>query len=151
MEKLKTIHQTLLLKIIGALLILLWAYTALSKLIDLQEFRSELNNQNFSKTTAALLLYLIPISEISAVLLLLFKKTSRIGMALSAVLMAVFTAYIFLVVIGYYDKTPCSCGGVLKELGWTAHLFFNLFFLSLTLIALKLQLQQRKYSQLNEH
>lgn len=143
MNKLKKNHQVLLLKISCAILILLWVYTALNKLIDLQEFRLQLNNQNFSKTTAALLLYLIPISELLAVLLLLFKKTISIGLTLSTILLTIFTAYIFLVLIGFYDKIPCSCGGVLKEMGWTAHLFFNLFFLSLNLIALKFQLQQQ--------
>lgn len=131
--------KELTLTVIVALLILLWVYTATSKLADFQEFKRELNNQTFSRNTALLLLWLIPISEIIAATMLLFKKTRFIALLLSAALMLAFTGYIALVLLNYYDRTPCSCGGVLKELGWNAHFYFNLFFLTLSLIGIYLQ------------
>lgn len=114
------------------LLILLWVYTATSKLVDLTEFKRQLANQTFGKSVAAILLWFVPISELFAALLLLFSKTRFAGLTVSFFLMLLFTGYITLVLLGYYDRVPCSCGGVLKQLGWQAHLWFNLFFLGIS-------------------
>jgi len=129
----RTATTQLLLNIITSLLILLWTYTAFSKLADLKEFQSQLNNQVFSDSTAQILLWSIPTSELLAAALLLFERTKTAGLITSALLMTAFTGYIALVLAGYYQKVPCSCGGVLKQLGWQAHLWFNLFFLALSI------------------
>ncbi|RZK43373.1 MAG: hypothetical protein EOO90_03690 [Pedobacter sp.] len=121
-----------LLQIFGSLLILLWAYTAGSKLAAMEEFEKELKNQVFSDSISNQLIWLLPITELLAAGLLLFTAARKIGFMLSTLLMAVFTIYIALVLGGYFHKFPCSCGGVLKELGWQAHLWFNLFFLSIS-------------------
>lgn len=135
--------------LIVSLLVLLWIYTAVSKISDLQQFQTEIYNQNFSRTVASILLWMIPISETTAAILLLLPKTRLIGLILSAVLMLVFTIYIGLVLLNYYDRTPCSCGGVLKELGWNAHFYFNLFFLAISLIGTYLELPKLKNSKTN--
>lgn len=142
-EQTATSHQSpkrkeLAITIIVALLVLLWSYTAASKLIDLKQFTQEIHNQTFSKNFSTLLLWFIPIAELLAAVLLLIQKTRLIGLILSAMLMFLFTGYISLVLLDYYDRTPCSCGGVLKQLGWQAHFYFNLFFLSLSLIGIYL-------------
>jgi len=38
--------------------------------------------------------------------------------------MTAFTVYIFLI-LNYSPFVPCSCGGVLEDLGWWEHLWFN--------------------------
>ena len=121
-----------LLNLICTLLVFLWVYTATSKLIDITEFKRQLGNQTLGKTAASFLLWFIPISEILAALLLLFHKSRLTGLILSAGLMFLFTGYIGLVLLGYYERTPCSCGGVLKELGWQMHFWFNLSFLAIS-------------------
>lgn len=121
------------------LLILLWVYTATSKLVDLTEFKRQLANQTFSESIAAILLFFVPISELVAALLLLFSKTRFAGLLLSFFLMLFFTGYIALVLLGYYDQVPCSCGGVLKQLGWQAHFWFNLFFLGISVLGIVLE------------
>lgn len=121
------------------LLILLWVYTATSKLVDLTEFKRQLANQTFGKSVAAILLWFVPISELFAALLLLFSKTRFAGFILSSFLMLLFTGYIALVLSGFYDRVPCSCGGVLKQLGWQAHFWFNLFFLSISALGIYLE------------
>lgn len=123
-----------LLTFICTLLILLWMYTAGSKLMDVGLFKFQLANQSLGKTTAAFLLWFIPISEILAALLLLSSKTRLAGLALSAGLMLLFTGYIGLVLLGYYGRTPCSCGGVLKEMGWHLHFWFNVYFLAISVL-----------------
>jgi hypothetical protein len=119
-----------------ALLILLFAYAAVSKLADLASFRHEMHNQNFTPEVAEALVWLVPASELLAIAFLLSEKRQRAGLWLSAVLMAVFTGYIALVLAGYWQRVPCSCGGVLRNMSWGTHLFFNLFFLLLSLTAL---------------
>lgn len=149
--ELKTVQQNpkvstkeLLILIITALLVLLWTYTALSKLADLTEFKRQLSNQVFSGNFVQFLIWFIPTIELLATALLLFKKTTSIGLLLSSLLMLAFSAYIILILAGYYHKVPCSCGGVLKSLGWQAHLYFNLFFLSISCIGLCLNLNPNK-------
>lgn len=143
-DKTQNSKKEIIISITCALLILLWAYTALSKLSDIQGFKNQLGNQTFGKTTSSLLLLFIPISELLATGLLIIRKTRLIGLVLSCILMLLFTGYITLVLFGYYDRVPCSCGGVLKNLGWQTHLWFNLFFLSLSLIGIYLQVRSIK-------
>lgn len=128
-----------LVNFICTLLVLLWVYTAGSKLADLEDFRLQLYNQTLGKSTANILFWAIPMSELLAALLLLFQKTRFAGLVVSAFLMALFTVYIGLVLIGYYDRTPCSCGGVLKEMGWQMHFWFNLYFLTISGLGLWLE------------
>ncbi|QHS56558.1 hypothetical protein GWR56_13775 [Mucilaginibacter sp. 14171R-50] len=128
--------KTLLKNTAPALLILLFAYAATSKLMDLNLFRHEMYNQNFPKEIAGALIVLIPAAEILAILLLLISKWQVAGLLFSVLLMTAFTGYTALVLAGYWDRVPCSCGGVLQNMSWTAHFFFNLFFLALAAAAL---------------
>ena len=119
-----------------ALLIILFSYTSVSKLITLQVFNSQLAMQPFPAWSIWPLTLLIPVSELAATALLLIKSTRLCGLYASATLMAGFTAYMGLVVAGFFSKTPCSCGGVLQQMGFEAHLLFNLFFLTISLIGI---------------
>lgn len=121
-----------------ALLILLFAYAAVSKLLNVTTFRGQLYNQSFPHGLADMLFVGLPLSELLTCGLLLFPITRRLGLLLSLLLMTVFTLYIILVLLGYWERVPCSCGGVLASLNWTQHLFFNLFFLLLAIAGLAL-------------
>lgn len=133
----KTIPQ-----VISAAFILLWVYTAGSKLTDFQSYKQEMSLQVFSPDFAAVLVYAIPFFEILCAILLLIKKTNKLGLALSLLLMLVFTGYILLIILGYFPKTPCSCGGIIKAMGWKAHLIFNIFFISASILSLFITLKQ---------
>lgn len=125
MEK-KEIGKT----IICASLIMLWVYTALSKLSDVEVFISQLNRQPEPiSTVAPILIWVVPLIELLTATLLMFKRTQKSGLLLSFFLMLAFTGYVGMAVIGYWEDIPCSCGGVLNQLGWNDHLWFNLFFL----------------------
>jgi putative oxidoreductase len=118
------------------LLVLLWIYTAISKLSNLSEFERQLSKQNFNHPLQITLRWLIPFSEILAVLLLIFSKTRAMGMLLSLLLMVAFTGYIGLALLGLYEKRPCSCGGVISIMTWNQHFLFNLFFLTIAFIGI---------------
>jgi len=118
------------------LLIVLFAYAGLSKLLTLEDFRGELHNQSFPGWVADVLLYtLIPLELLTAGLLC-FRVTETWGLRLSALLMAIFTMYIVLVLLDFWQRVPCSCGGILTGMSWGTHLVFNLFFLLLSVAAL---------------
>ena len=126
------------------LLVLLFTYAALSKLFTFSDFDQQLHNQSFPGWLADFLLYfLIPV-EITTALLLCFKRTMLFGLLISSTLMLAFTAYIAMVMLHFWDRVPCSCGGILNQMGWTAHLIFNSIFLILNLIALYLYTAKRK-------
>ncbi|MBB6237532.1 hypothetical protein HDC90_002154 [Pedobacter sp. AK013] len=124
------------------LLIILWGTTAASKLGNLGAFEAELAKQIFSTSFAAFLLIAVPVSELGAATLLAFTKTRLYGLIVSLLLITAFTVYIALVLAGYFNKVPCSCGGVLKWLGWKAHLVFNLIFTAITITTLSIHLKR---------
>ncbi|MFD2584207.1 MauE/DoxX family redox-associated membrane protein [Pedobacter vanadiisoli] len=129
-------------KVISAAFILLWVYTAGSKLANFQSYRQEMSMQVFSPAFTTVLIYAIPSIEILCAILLLIKKTNKLGLGLSLLLMLAFTGYILLIISGYFPKTPCSCGGVIKAMGWKTHLIFNLFFLTAAILALHIKLKR---------
>jgi hypothetical protein len=111
--------------IVPLLFILLFTYAAASKLLDLGRFRSQLYLQPFPHGLSDLLLYLIPVSELLLALLLCFNRSRFAGLVWSTILMGLFTGYISYLLLAYQGKLPCSCGGILEHLSWTAHLAFN--------------------------
>lgn len=130
--------RTSLIYIICILLIMLWIYTAVSKLMDFAQFRSQLSRQAFISDYAGLFAWLLPLIELIAAILLMLSITRKAGLLLSFSLMAVFTAYIGMIAFGIVEKTACSCGGVLSMLGFKEHFWFNLFFLVLSALGLYL-------------
>jgi len=127
-----------ILQAIVSLLILLWVYAALSKLTDIDQFTREIKQQHLPLLTAQTAVWLLPTIELIAATLLIFPKWRRTGLLLSSILMFTFTIYIILVLSGYFKNIPCSCGGVLKQLGWRNHLIFNIFFLVLGIMGIHL-------------
>jgi len=117
-------------------LIVLFCYTALAKLMHLAEFEKQLRNQVLPDWSKGVLTGLIPGSELLLCIALAIPATRLVGFYGSALLMALFTGYTGLVVIGYFDRTPCSCGGVLRSMSFEVHLAFNLFFLALSLLGI---------------
>lgn len=131
-------HKNILSEGGVALLILLFLYTALSKLLDFQAFHGQLLLQPFPRWSVVFLQWGLPAIELLACWLLLRRRTRLSGLYLSAALMAVFTGYIALVLSGAFGSIPCSCGGVLEQLSWEAHLLFNCFFVAIAIIAIRL-------------
>ncbi|WP_169303312.1 MauE/DoxX family redox-associated membrane protein [Pedobacter cryophilus] len=117
-------------------LTLLWSYAAIAKLLDPSLSLSQMRNQVFPNWMADVLAFALPFLELLLVTLLLVKYTYKVGLYLSTLLLTAFTLYIILVKLLVFDRVPCSCGGVLSEMSWTQHLFFNLFFLALSITAI---------------
>ena len=133
----------LIVDIISAVILLLFLYTAVSKLLDYEKFRSVLIMSPLLRPFAGMIAWALPFGEIGIVLLLLFPKTKLNGLYTAFVTIIVFTLYITYMVI-FTPRLPCSCGGVLKSLTWSQHIFFNLFLLLLTGTAIALSRKIKK-------
>lgn len=118
--------------IITATLIVLWAYSSISKLMDMTRFHKGLKTQVFPKWIGEIIFWTLPAAELAMVVLLWMQDTRLLGMYLSAFLMLAFTIYIGGAVYQFYDRYPCPCGGIFRGMGWNKHFKVNLL---LTLIS----------------
>lgn len=115
-------------EIISSLLIVLFMYTALSKLSAYDNFTAQLSKSPFITSYSNSIAWSIPAGEILISLLLVIKKTRLIGLYASFFLMSLFTAYL-IIMLNFSYHIPCSCGGVLQYLSWNEHIVFNAFFI----------------------
>lgn len=137
-------RKDLFVEITVFLYVLLYIYTAASKWLNFDDFVWQMNNQPFDDKYTSLLVYGIPTLEILTSLLLLFKKTRLIGMYGVTSLMAVFTGYVALVTTNFYDRIPCSCGGIIHDLNWPQHLILNSSFLVIGIISIVILKKEEK-------
>lgn len=122
--------RLVLYHLLKALLIFLWCYTALSKLFEMERFTGTLSLIPFWGISPGITAYTLVGTELLTALLLCFKRSSNAGLFLSLFLLIVFTVYIVLMLL-FAPKLPCSCGGVIQELGWKWHIVFNLAYIGI--------------------
>ncbi|SMC98074.1 MauE/DoxX family redox-associated membrane protein [Pedobacter nyackensis] len=124
--------------IIAYLYVLLFLYAATSKLIEYDKSLLQMSKSPIITDYAHILGWFVPTLEIIISMMLLIKRTILLGLYTAFTLMCLFTAYIY-AILNYSDHIPCSCGGVLAQLGWNEHLIFNIAFIALALIGILLQ------------
>ena len=135
--------RKLIAEIIGGLFILLFLYTALSKLSEIAVFRLVLRSSPLISGYANIISILIPVSEILVSVLLFIPGTRRWGLYASFVLMLVFTLYLAYMITST-PELPCSCGGVIGKMSWKQHLLFNIAFTLLALAGIWLNRERRR-------
>jgi hypothetical protein len=115
----------------------LFLYTAYAKTVDHERFLSGLSRVQLIARSALYISWLVPAAEIVISFLLLIPKTAKVGLYSFMGLMTVFTGYIFSVLL--WEKiVPCHCGGVIEKLSWAQHIWFNLAFITIAIVALRL-------------
>ncbi len=122
---------------ISGSLLLVFLYTAVNKLSNVEAFSMGLKEVPLLKQHSEPVAWAIPIAELSIVLLLFLPATRLWGLFASLTALLFFTGYL-LYMIAYAPHLPCSCGGVLNSLGWKEHVLLNLFLLLLNTGALLL-------------
>lgn len=121
--------RSTIIDVIAYLLILLFVYTASSKLLLFDTFHAQLNRQPIAKSLIPLLWIGIPLTEIVTAVCLLMPSWRRMGLFLSFLLMTGFTLYVaYMLTFVPHNNLPCTCGGIIKQLNWKEHLVFNMFF-----------------------
>lgn len=128
-------NRKISLEIIRLLLILLFAYAAMVKLIGYNKFVVQIGLSPLLPSFFHTVAWVIPVLELVIAIALLFPSLLKIGLYASLIIMILFTFYI----IGIFtvaDHVPCSCGGILESLSWTEHLIFNIGFVLLIIFGL---------------
>ncbi|TXE04750.1 MauE/DoxX family redox-associated membrane protein [Algoriphagus aquimarinus] len=123
-------------KIPSALLILLWVYTGMDKLIRWEDSRKAFHNQTFPEELAEILTYAVPIIELLIAGLLLFTISRWWGYLSSILLLTVFTTYVGLIWVGAFPRVPCNCAGIINSMGWAEHFITNSMFIVVAIIGL---------------
>jgi len=138
--------RKIVLEVLSSLLIVLFVYAGVSKWLDFKTYVGEIDNQPFPNWMTPALAWLIPLSEITIALLLLFARTQLLGFWASFVLMTLFTVYTILILLKFFGRVPCSCGGIIEKLTWNQHLFFNLFFVGVAVTGIVLRKKKNNQS-----
>ncbi|OQP63531.1 hypothetical protein A3860_24640 [Niastella vici] len=131
--------RKIIIEIISSLLILLFLYASVSKWLAFKVFIGEINNQPFPNWMTPYLVWSIPIIEVIIAIGLIFERTRMPALYASVVLMSAFTIYTIVILMHAFKYIPCSCGGVIRKLTWPQHLFFNLFFVGISLLGIVLK------------
>ncbi|MBW8683737.1 MauE/DoxX family redox-associated membrane protein [Chitinophaga rhizophila] len=124
--------RKLIVDLPAVLLVMLFTYAALSKLLQYSMFQHQLGQSPFVADYASTVVWLVPLSELLIAALLIVPQTRLTGLYLSYAMMLSFTIYIY-AMLHYSPFIPCACGGVLSQMNWNQHLIFNIIF---TLISL---------------
>ena len=132
-------RRKIIIEIISSLLILLFLYASVSKWLAFKLFIDEMNNQPFPNWITPWIVWIIPFLEVIIAAALIFEKTRLPALYTSLFLMLVFTIYAAAVLLHAFKYIPCSCGGVIRKLTWPQHLFFNLFFVGISLAGIILK------------
>lgn len=131
--------RKIIIEIISSLLILLFLYASVSKWLAFKLFIGEMNNQPFPNWMTPFLVWSIPFIEVLIAIGLIFEKTRVQSFYASLFLMLAFTIYTVAILLHTFKYVPCSCGGVIRKLTWPQHLFFNLFFVGISILGIILK------------
>lgn len=121
------------------LLIALWTYTGLDKLIRFDLSRKAFLNQPMPNELEEVLAYAVPGVELLLALLLLFSVTRWWGYLGSVLLLTVFITYVGLIWVGAFSRVPCNCAGIIDSMGWAAHFWMNLGLIGISVLGLRLE------------
>jgi uncharacterized membrane protein YphA (DoxX/SURF4 family) len=128
-------RREVIIEIICCAFILLFMYAAVTKLMDYEKFRVQIGQSPLLTEFAGLVVWGIPAAEILICIMLVIPRFRLIALYAAFSLMILFTAYI-ISILNFSEFVPCSCGGVLAQLGWTEHLIFTGVFALLALMGI---------------
>jgi hypothetical protein len=118
-------------EMVAMFLILLFSYTASSKLIEHDRFVFQMKLSPVSpiRMLAPFLSWIVPIIElgITAILtieLLMTEHLLKKGLWASLILISLFEIYIAAMLFSGKDL-PCACGGIISLMSWKGHELFN--------------------------
>lgn len=127
-----------LLELIVAVLILVFVYTGVSKLLDRHLFESRLLQMPLLHVMPVFVSYTLPFTELVVAVLLLLPGSRIWSLYASLLLLCMFTIYLLYMLL-LVPNLPCSCGGVLQQMGWKTHLIFNGVLIGINVYAIRLQ------------
>ncbi|WP_316812843.1 MauE/DoxX family redox-associated membrane protein [Pedobacter heparinus] len=130
-------HKERLIEVCITLLVILFGYTALSKLLEYDKFIFQMRDSRLAlmQAYAPVLAWLLPLIELLIVVALYLPGWRKKGLWAAVILLGVFEVYITGMMLSGL-KLGCTCGGVVSGLSWKNHLFFNATFMFIGTVAL---------------
>jgi hypothetical protein len=142
-------NRNTIVEVISALFILLFVYTGINKFIALNTLQYVLKEYPLIGNFPTAVAWGLPLIELFVAALLFIPKTRLRGLYASLILMTGFTAYLSYMLV-FTPKLPCTCGGLLQKLSWPQHLIFNILFVLLSIIAIRLRRRNNDQSRNTE-
>jgi hypothetical protein len=116
-------------EIISAILVLLFVYAGITKLIDHHAFLFQLSISPNTRTYGSRLSWALPAVELALVGLLLIKRSRLVGLYGAVVL---FGIYLY-AILNFKYFVPWISGGILTRISYKPHLILDLIFFVLAL------------------
>jgi len=130
------------IKIICTLLVFLFVYAAVSKLLDYSTFRVQLSQSPYITRFANGIAWVLPVVELTLAVSFAFSNLRLYALYVALFLLSLFTAYL-VAILNFSYYIPCSCGGILSSLSWKQHILFNLVFIVLSLAGIRLYAMEK--------
>jgi Methylamine utilisation protein MauE len=134
--------RILLIDTICYLLVFLFLYAAVSKVMDYEKFRIQIGQSPLLTTMTGFIAWFIPTLEILISVMLVLSRIRLAGLYFSFGLMILFSAYI-IAILKFGTFIPCSCGGILQKMTWNTHLIFNICFVIIAALGVFLETSVR--------
>ena len=128
------------------LLVILFMYAGITKLLDRQAFYTSLLNSPLipdHKEFINGLSWFVPAVELLLAAILLLTKKLKKAFIGAAILLSIYTLYISSI-LWLAPYIPCSCAGIIKGASWLQHLIFTVFFLLISLLAISIKNKYHK-------
>lgn len=128
-------RRALINDVIISLFILLFIYTATSKIFAFKDFDNVLHFVPVFGSLHLIISVLIISSQIIIGALLIIPFTKKTGLYATLILMIIFTIYLIYMVF-FENIRPCSCGGITARLSWENHIWLNMILTCLAFLGL---------------
>lgn len=121
---------------VGFLLIVLFLYSSVIKVISFQKFITELHKSPLFPNFLVLFIGICTILAEALIVLLLATRHKKLwGYYASFFLMLTFSLYLIVLTTAFVN-VPCSCGGILGGMSYPVHIAFNIFFTFVALVGI---------------
>jgi hypothetical protein len=101
-------------------------------------------NQPFPVGFSTFLIWTLPSVETIISLIIIYNSTRLWGMYAFMIMMTLFTFYVAAILLHFFPRAPCPCGGFMKLLSWPQHLLLNIFFIILSYAGIRLKTGSNK-------
>lgn len=112
------------------LFILLFVYTATSKIYGFREFNSVLYSIPLFGSAHFILAVLIISLQLVIGFLLIIPSTKSLGLYATLILLVIFTVYL-IYMVSFAATLPCSCAGISANLTWKNQIWLNIILIVL--------------------
>jgi hypothetical protein len=127
--------------IITYFFILLFLYTGVAKLMEMNVVKEQIASSPFLGAFAGIIAWTLPICEILSAIALFIPAFRLKAFYVTLALMSLFTIYVIVILLAD-NHLSCSCGGIIEELSPKEHVLFNSACVILSIVAIAAERRQ---------